>query len=99
MARIVPALVAHHDVGALAQPIDDLAFALVAPLAADDDHICHEKLPLVTRPAEAPVDVRAKPRTQGGGVCGRPLDEPGANDKSLLAILKAAFIGHSMRRH
>ena len=41
MAGIVAALVAHHHVGALAQPVDDLALALVTPLAADDDHICH----------------------------------------------------------
>ena len=31
MAGIVAALKAHHDVGLLRQPINDLAFALVAP--------------------------------------------------------------------
>ena len=43
MAGVVPALKAHHDVGLLGQPIDDLAFAFVAPLRADDHHIRHAK--------------------------------------------------------
>ena len=38
---IMPALEAHHDIGALGKPIDDLAFAFVAPLRADNYHICH----------------------------------------------------------
>jgi hypothetical protein len=38
VACIVAALEAHHDIGAVAQPIDDLALAFVAPLGADDDH-------------------------------------------------------------
>ena len=41
MAGIVAALEAHHDIGALRQPVDDLALALVAPLRADDHHIGH----------------------------------------------------------
>ena len=36
MARVGPALVAHDQVGALGEHVDDLAFALVAPLGADD---------------------------------------------------------------
>ena len=36
---IVAALEAHDDVGALGQPVDDLALALVAPLGADDHDI------------------------------------------------------------
>ena len=35
VAGIVAALEAHDDVGAAGQPVDDLALALVAPLAAD----------------------------------------------------------------
>jgi hypothetical protein len=41
MAGVVAALEAHHDIGALRQPIDDLALALVAPLGADDHDIGH----------------------------------------------------------
>jgi len=43
MAGIVAALEAHHHVGALRQPVDNLALALVAPLRADDNHICHDR--------------------------------------------------------
>ena len=42
VAGIVAALEADDDIGLLGQPIDDLAFALVAPLGADHDNICHE---------------------------------------------------------
>ncbi len=46
MAGIVAALKAHHDIGALRQPIDDLALAFVAPLGADDHDIGHWLRPL-----------------------------------------------------
>ena len=38
---IVPALKADDDIGALRQPIDDLALALIAPLRADDHDVRH----------------------------------------------------------
>ena len=41
VAGIVAALEAHDDVGALRQPVDDLALAFVAPLGADDDYVGH----------------------------------------------------------
>jgi hypothetical protein len=42
VAGIVAALEAHHALGMIGQPVDDLAFALVAPLGADDDDVlCH----------------------------------------------------------
>ncbi len=41
VAGIVAALEADHDIGALRQPVDDLALALVAPLGADDGDIGH----------------------------------------------------------
>ena len=41
VAGVVAALEAHDDVGALGQPVDDLAFALVAPLGADHHHVRH----------------------------------------------------------
>ena len=40
MAGIVAALEAGDDVGAAGEPVDDLALALVAPLAADDGNVC-----------------------------------------------------------
>jgi hypothetical protein len=43
VSRIVPALVAGYHVKAVRQKINNLAFALVAPLGADDNQICHEK--------------------------------------------------------
>jgi hypothetical protein len=46
MAGIVSALKAHHSLGMVGQPIDDLALAFVAPLGADDhDVLCHFSLP------------------------------------------------------
>ena len=47
MAGIVAALEAHDDIGALGQPIDDLALAFVAPLRADDHDIGHVKSPSI----------------------------------------------------
>ena len=41
MTGIVTALKARHHIGAQAQPVDNLAFAFIAPLRAYDDHICH----------------------------------------------------------
>ena len=45
MTGVVTALEAYHHVGALRQPVDDLAFSFVAPLRADDHHIGHAKFP------------------------------------------------------
>src|SRR3546814_2013332 len=36
---VVPALKTHDAIGALGQPIDDLAFALIAPLGADNCYV------------------------------------------------------------
>ena len=41
VSGIVAALVAHDDIGALGEPVDDLAFAFIAPLGADHNHVCH----------------------------------------------------------
>ena len=41
MARVMAPLESCDDVSALAEPIDDLAFSLIAPLGADDDDVCH----------------------------------------------------------
>ena len=49
VAGIVAALKAHHDIGALRQPVDDLALALVAPLGADDGDIAHLAPPSAQR--------------------------------------------------
>ena len=64
MAGIVAALEAHDDVGALRKPVDDLALALVAPLGADHDHVCHGN-PRVARSRDiatrAPLPPNATP--------------------------------------
>src|SRR5262249_4323086 len=39
VAGVVPALEAHHTLGVVGEPVDDLALALVAPLGADDDYV------------------------------------------------------------
>src|SRR2546427_12587721 len=36
VAGVRPALIAHHQIGALGEHVDNLPFALVAPLGADD---------------------------------------------------------------
>jgi hypothetical protein len=46
MARIVPSLEARNGGGALGQEVYDLAFALIAPLRADDDDELAHRLPL-----------------------------------------------------
>jgi hypothetical protein len=55
MAGIVAALEAHHDLGALAQPVDDLALALVAPLGADHCHVGHCLFPKPCSRTEVPA--------------------------------------------
>ena len=41
VAGIVAALIARHDIEPFREEIDDLAFALVAPLGAEDDYVSH----------------------------------------------------------
>lgn len=41
MAGIVAALIPHNDICPLGQPVDNLAFAFVAPLRADHHNIRH----------------------------------------------------------
>jgi hypothetical protein len=41
MARVMTALKARDHIGALAQPVHNLAFAFVAPLSAHDNHVGH----------------------------------------------------------
>ncbi len=41
VAGVVPALEAHHAIGAAGEPVDDLALALVAPLGADHGNVTH----------------------------------------------------------
>ena len=67
VAGVMAALEAHHDVGALRQPVDDLALALVAPLGADHDDVCHFRLD-DSRCADrrAGIALRRRPRTGDG---------------------------------
>ena len=44
MACIMPALEADHSIGAFGQPVDNFAFAFVAPLCADYGYIRHKFL-------------------------------------------------------
>ena len=43
---VMAALEPHHHIGAIGQPIDDLALALVAPLGTDYCDICQDRSPL-----------------------------------------------------
>ena len=73
MAGVVAALKAHDDVGRNRQPIDDLAFSLVAPLGADHDDIGH---PLRT---PEPTNKTPAPATMGwaGAHCSNELRDHG----------------------
>ena len=63
---VVAALEAHHAVGLLGQPVDDLALAFVAPLGTDDDDVlCHDD---VLAMSAAP---RRPSRRRGGESRGR----------------------------
>ena len=46
VAGVVPALEARDRGGALGEQVDDLAFAFIAPLGADDDHELAHRFPL-----------------------------------------------------
>ena len=48
VAGVVAALETHDDVRPVGQPVDDLALALVAPLGADNGHIGHVQICLIT---------------------------------------------------
>ncbi len=48
VAGIVAALETHDDVRPVGQPVDDLTLALVAPLGADNGHIGHVQICLIT---------------------------------------------------
>jgi hypothetical protein len=53
VAGVVAALEAHDDIGPVAEPVDDLALAFIAPLGADDGHIGHGR----DMPCHLPGDV------------------------------------------
>ena len=57
---VVPALEARDHVRPLAQPVDDLALALVAPLRADDHHVAHAASP--SRAAPGYIGCAPRPR-------------------------------------
>src|SRR5207249_5842150 len=62
VARIRSALIAHDQIGALGEHVDDLPFALVAPLGADD----HDAVGL--RSEHRPAPPAKTPRNRGVGV-------------------------------
>src|SRR5581483_250465 len=57
---VVPALEAHHALGAIGKPVDDLALAFVAPLRADDDDVAR-----AAHLSPAPL-IRGAARSAGG---------------------------------
>ena len=59
VAGIMAALETHNDVGLLRQPVDDLAFAFVAPLGSDNHDIRHQD------PFPAPAPGHLKPGATG----------------------------------
>ena len=67
MAGVVAALEADDDVRAVGQPVDDLALALVAPLAADDGDVAHDVILPDMRPPPAGDSVPALRQALGGG--------------------------------
>ena len=72
MPGIMPALEAHDDIGALAEPIDDLALALIAPLGADHRDIGQATLLLLAKPRRSTGDGEARPMLCGGRTFRRP---------------------------
>src|ERR1700682_4080841 len=42
VTRVITSLAAHYNVRLGGQDIDDFPFALIAPLGADQDCVCHE---------------------------------------------------------
>ena len=88
MAGVVAALEAHDDVGALRQPVDDLALAFVAPLRSDDDHIRH--VPSHSPREIAPAEAGAKSgRTIAGCSATRSDPAPGVNYSSETTCMSA----------
>ena len=67
VAGIMAALEADDDVGLLGEPVDDLAFALVAPLGADHDNICHEELSPRGRRSLTWIGYRPQPTVPDNG--------------------------------
>jgi hypothetical protein len=73
MARVVTALEARDDIRTLAQPIDNLAFALVTPLGADNYDVGHFCLLNESKPAS--VYIRSQMReTSNRGLYSRPVN-------------------------
>ena len=72
VAGVVAALEAHDDVGALGQPVDDLALALVAPLGAHHHHICHLRLASRAASPEAAITY-SRGKRRATAVCCAPL--------------------------
>ena len=70
VAGVVAALVADDQIGLLAEEVDDLAFAFVAPLGADDHGRGHGNLQEIARTATCdwPREVYTKSTADAGGV-------------------------------
>src|SRR3546814_19782553 len=69
MARVVASLEPHDALRRLGQPVDDLAFSLVAPLGADDyyvlAHVAYRKVFGPEIPGQPVKTIRSQPRSHG----------------------------------
>src|SRR3546814_16636842 len=69
MARVVASLEPHDALRRLGQPVDDLAFSLVAPLGADDyyvlAHVAYRKVFGTEIPGQPVKTIRSQPRNAG----------------------------------
>src|SRR3546814_1978658 len=72
MARVVASLEPHDALRRLGQPVDDLAFSLVAPLGADDyyvlAHFAYRKVFGPEIPGQPVKTIRSQPRSHGSRI-------------------------------
>src|SRR5699024_10223675 len=65
VTSVVATLEAHHHVGALGEPVNDLTLAFVAPLGADNHYVGHDyslSLPIEGTPGHARPPALSRPR-------------------------------------
>jgi hypothetical protein len=71
-----------NNVCAFAQPIDDFAFAFIAPLSADNNHVCHIWTFLICN--QTRVDI--------AGVCNKWNHESGICDTMIKKTTNDRFV-------
>ncbi len=83
VASIMPALKAHHSISTAGEPVNDFAFAFIAPLSADYSHIGHGMSFLRLR--------ARKVRTNGAGL-GVPKERCKAESATIRDIMRLALL-------